>query len=31
MFHAGDGNLHPLVCYDGRSPGEAERAEEWPG
>ena len=28
VFHAGDGNLHPLVCYDGRSPGEAERAEE---
>ena len=25
VFHAGDGNLHPLVCYDG--PHEAERAE----
>jgi glycolate oxidase len=26
VFHAGDGNLHPLVCYD--SPGDAERAAE---
>jgi len=31
VFHAGDGNLHPLVCYDGRVPGEAERAEELAG
>ncbi len=28
VFHAGDGNLHPLVCYDGAVDGEAERAEE---
>ncbi|MDQ6605055.1 MAG: FAD-binding protein [Actinomycetota bacterium] len=28
VFHAGDGNLHPLVCYDSERPGEAERAEE---
>jgi glycolate oxidase len=28
VFHAGDGNLHPLVCYDGSKEGEAERAEE---
>ena len=28
VFHAGDGNLHPLVCYDGADEGEAERAEE---
>jgi glycolate oxidase len=28
VFHAGDGNLHPLVCYDGRVEGDAERAEE---
>jgi glycolate oxidase len=28
VFHAGDGNLHPLVCYDGATEGEAERAEE---
>ena len=27
----GDGNLHPLVCYDGRNEGEAERAEELSG
>ena len=31
VFHAGDGNLHPLVCYDGHSEGEAERAEELSG
>jgi glycolate oxidase len=28
VFHAGDGNLHPLVLYDGHAPGEAERAKE---
>ena len=26
VFHAGDGNLHPLVLYDGRVEGEPERA-----
>jgi len=31
VFHAGDGNLHPLVLYDGRNEGEAERAEELSG
>jgi glycolate oxidase len=31
VFHAGDGNLHPLVCYDGRKDGEPERAEELAG
>jgi glycolate oxidase len=31
VFHAGDGNLHPLVCYDGHAEGEAERAEELAG
>jgi glycolate oxidase len=31
VFHAGDGNLHPLVCYDGTKPGEAQRAEECAG
>ena len=31
VFHAGDGNLHPLVCYDGNVPGEAEQAEELSG
>jgi glycolate oxidase len=28
VFHAGDGNLHPLVCYDSAREGEPERAEE---
>jgi glycolate oxidase len=27
VFHAGDGNLHPLILYDGREPGAYERAE----
>ncbi len=27
VFHAGDGNLHPLILYDGNQPGELERAE----
>lgn len=28
VFHAGDGNLHPLICYDGSIPGQAEHAEQ---
>jgi glycolate dehydrogenase FAD-linked subunit len=28
VFHAGDGNLHPMICYDDRRPGELERAKE---
>lgn len=28
VFHAGDGNLHPLILYDANKPGEVERAEE---
>ncbi len=28
VFHAGDGNLHPLVCYDDAVEGQAELAEE---
>jgi glycolate oxidase len=28
VFHAGDGNLHPLVLYDVRIPGQEERAYE---
>jgi glycolate oxidase len=28
VFHAGDGNLHPLVLYDAREPGQPERARE---
>ncbi|HUC67137.1 MAG TPA: FAD-linked oxidase C-terminal domain-containing protein [Stellaceae bacterium] len=27
VFHAGDGNLHPLILYDANNPGELERAE----
>jgi len=25
VFHAGDGNLHPLILYDGSKPGESEK------
>jgi glycolate oxidase len=28
VFHAGDGNLHPLICYDGSIAGQAEHAEQ---
>jgi glycolate oxidase len=28
VFHAGDGNLHPLILYNVNDPGEAEKAEE---
>ena len=31
VFHAGDGNLHPLVLYDSRKPGESECAERVSG
>jgi glycolate oxidase len=31
VFHAGDGNLHPLILYNGRNPGELERAEKLAG
>ncbi|MEO1090374.1 MAG: FAD-linked oxidase C-terminal domain-containing protein [Pseudomonadota bacterium] len=27
IFHAGDGNLHPLILYDANAPGELEKAE----
>ena len=27
VFHAGDGNLHPLILYDSNKPGELDRAE----
>ena len=27
IFHAGDGNLHPLILYDANAPGELERVE----
>jgi len=29
VFHAGDGNLHPLILYDANKPGELERAESF--
>ena len=29
VFHAGDGNLHPLILYDANQPGELETAEEF--
>ena len=31
VFHAGDGNLHPLICYDGGVAGESDRAAEVAG
>ncbi len=31
VFHAGDGNLHPLVLFDDRRPGEQEAAEKLSG
>jgi len=29
VFHAGDGNLHPLILYDANKPDELERAEKF--
>jgi glycolate oxidase len=29
VFHAGDGNLHPLILYDANNPGELDRAEKF--
>ncbi len=31
VFHAGDGNLHPLILYDANKPGELQRTEEMGG
>jgi len=31
VFHAGDGNLHPLIMYDAGKPGELERTEAFGG
>jgi glycolate oxidase len=31
MFHAGDGNLHPCIIFDGQRPGDLERAAEAAG
>ena len=29
VFHAGDGNLHPLILYDASIPGDIEKAEDF--
>ncbi len=29
VFHAGDGNLHPLILFDANTPGELQRTEEF--
>ena len=29
VFHAGDGNLHPLILYDANKPGELQKAEDF--
>ncbi|MGE0095623.1 MAG: FAD-linked oxidase C-terminal domain-containing protein [Alphaproteobacteria bacterium] len=31
VFHAGDGNLHPLILFDANAPGELEKAEAFGG
>lgn len=31
VFHAGDGNLHPLILYDANAPGQMQRAEQLGG
>ena len=31
VFHAGDGNLHPLILYDANAPGELDKAEAFGG
>jgi len=31
VFHAGDGNLHPLILFDANTPGEFEKTEEFGG
>ena len=31
VFHAGDGNLHPIILYDGNKPDELRRTEEFGG
>ena len=31
VFHAGDGNLHPLILFDANDPGELERTERFAG
>jgi glycolate oxidase len=29
VFHAGDGNLHPLILFDANKPGDTHKAEEF--
>ena len=29
VFHAGDGNLHPLILFDANNPAEVKRAEDF--
>jgi glycolate oxidase len=29
VFHAGDGNMHPLILFDANQPGELQRAEDF--
>ena len=29
VFHAGDGNLHPLILFDANNPAELKRAEDF--
>src|SRR5712692_1288714 len=31
VFHAGDGNLHPLILFDANDPGQLERTERFAG
>lgn len=31
VFHAGDGNLHPLILYDANKPGDLEKTEKFGG
>ncbi len=31
VFHAGDGNLHPLILFDANTPGEFEKTEQFGG
>jgi glycolate oxidase len=31
VFHAGDGNLHPLILFDANDPGELDRTERFAG
>jgi glycolate oxidase len=29
VFHAGDGNMHPLILFDANKPGDLERPRRW--